>query len=252
MWTDTRRGKQEIFYGQIPFTDSGGGNAPANDSCQSPRAIDALPYIDNLDTSLATSSPDDPALCAGDQGANSVWYSFTSVADTVYGVESSASDFDTILSVYTGACGALNQIACDDDSGPGSGSLLTFAARAGQTYLIEAAGKGSGGRLRLRLGAPTITSVNYTLAPDGSDSLKIQGAGFAENNTRVTIRVGSDDLDLPTIFYAERQGDGTATTIFATRKKLKKKVKRGRTVIVTVESPLGRNNISLPFSFTRP
>ncbi|MEW6209515.1 MAG: sialidase family protein [Acidobacteriota bacterium] len=252
MWTDTRRGKQEIFYGQIPFTDSGGGNAPANDSCQSPRVINTLPYLDNLDTGLATSSPDDPVLCAGNQGTHSVWYSFTSAVDTVYGVDSFTSDFDTTVSVYTGACGALTQIACDDDSGPGSGSLLAFAARAGQTYLIEVAGKGSGGGLRLRLGAPTITSVEYTLAPNGSNALKIQGAGFAENNTRVTIRVGSDDLDLPTIFYAERQGDGTATTIFATRKKLKKKVKRGRTVIVTVESPLGRNSLSIPFSFTRP
>lgn len=254
MWADTRRGKQEIFYGQIPFLDSGGGDdAPLNDSCQTPRVIDTLTYLDNLDTMLATTSPDDPVLCAGDQGTHSVWYTFTPVVNTVYGIDSFTSDFDTVLSVYTGACGALTQIACDDDSGPGNSSLLTFTAIAGQTYLIEATGKGSGGTLRLRLGAPTITSVEYTSAPDDSNALKIQGAGFAENNARVTIRVGSDDLDLPTVFYVgDRQGDGTVTTIFATRKKLKKKVKRGRTVIVTVESPLGQNSVSIPFSFTRP
>lgn len=254
MWADTRRGRQEIFYGQIPFTDSGGGgDAPLNDSCQTPRVIDTLTYLDNLNTLLATSSPDDPVLCAGNQGTHSVWYRFTPSVNTVYGIDSFTSDFDTTVSVYTGACGALTQIACDDDSGPGLSSLLTFAVMAGQTYLIEAAGKGSGGMLRLRLGAPTITSVEYTSAPDGSKALKIQGAGFVENNTRATIRVGSDDLDLPIIFYTgDRQGDGTVTTIFATRKKLKKKVKSGRTVIVTVESPSGQNNISIPFSFTRP
>ncbi len=253
MWADTRRGKQEIFYGQIPFTDSGGGgDVPANDSCQSPRVINNLPYLDNLDTTLAASSADDPVLCAGNQGTHSVWYSITPAVDTVYGIDSFTSDFDTTVSVYTGACGALTQVACDDDSGPGNSSLLTFIARAGQTYLIEVAGKGSGGNLRLRLGAPTITSVEYTAAPDGSKALKIVGAGFAENNTRATLRVGSDDLDLPTIFYRDRQGDGTVTTIFATRKKLKKKVKSGRTVIITIESPLGQNILSIPFSFTRP
>ncbi|HEY7546091.1 MAG TPA: sialidase family protein [Blastocatellia bacterium] len=253
MWTDTRRGKQEIFYGQIPFSDSGGGeDGPLNDSCQTPRIIDALTYIDNLETSLATSSPDDPVLCAGDQGTHSVWYRFTPSVNTVYGLDSFGSNFDTVLSVYTGACGSLAQVACDDDSGPGNSSLLTFTASAGQTYLIEVAGKESGGMLRLRLGAPTITSVEYTPAPNGSDSLKIQGAGFAENNTRVTIHVGSNDIELPTIFYTgDRQSDGTVTTIFATKKKLKKKVKRGKTVVVTVESPLGQNNLSIPFPFTR-
>jgi hypothetical protein len=257
MWTDTREGKQEIFYGQVPFTDTGGGgNAPPNDSCQTPRDILGLGLLNNLDTTDATSSPDDPVSCTGSRDTHTVWYRFTPTVDTTYGVETFLSNHDTVVSVYTGACGGLTRVACNDDfsavSGIGTRSLLTFSAVAGQTYLIEAAGKGSGGRLFLRFGAPTITAVDYTAAPDGSTALKITGAGFADGNCRVTIRAGDQDIELPTIFYVgERQGDQTVTMIFATKKKLKKTVKRGRTILVTVESPAGSNLTSVPFQFTR-
>ncbi|MEK6322062.1 MAG: hypothetical protein AABN33_10295 [Acidobacteriota bacterium] len=44
--------------------------------------------------------------------------------------------------------------------------------------------------------------------------------------------------------------NGTDTTLFATKKKLKKLVKRGN-LLVRVESPAGSGNISNKFLFTR-
>ena len=93
----------------------GGGNEPANDSCQSPRVISSLPYQDELDTKNATSAADDPASCAGNQAQKTVWYSITPSVDTVYGIDTLASDYDTVVSVFTGACGSLTPVACNDN-----------------------------------------------------------------------------------------------------------------------------------------
>jgi hypothetical protein len=268
LWTDTRREKQEIFFGKIDFEPSsdpgdgggggggGGGNEPANDSCQSPRAISSLPYQDELDTKNATSAADDPASCAGNQAQKTVWYSITPSADTVYGIDTLASDYDTAVSVFTGACGSLTAVACNDNfenaGNSPTRSLLTFAANAGVTYLIEVSGKGSGGILKFRLGYPTITGVEYTTAPDGSEALRITGAGFVNGNVEVIVTKKGDPNIMTTIFFVVPiQGDNTVTAMFATKKKLKKLVKKKKTVEVRIESPVASGRQSNTFSFTR-
>jgi hypothetical protein len=253
LWTDTRNGKQEIFYGKVVFEESGGGGGvtPANDSCQTPQTVAALPFTDNRDTSGATPSPDDPQLCSGGMGTNTVWYSFTPLVNTVFGLDSVNSTYDTVLSVYSGSCGSLTPVACNDDF-QGTRSVLTFAATGGTTYLIEASGKGGGGSLALRLGFPTVTGVEYTTGPNGKKSLRITGAGFANGTATVVVRKDGVDEALPTNFFTSApQGDGTVTQMFATKKKLKKLVKKGLPVLITVESPSGSGRKSAPFTFTR-
>ena len=272
LWTDTRNGKQEIFYGQVPFEPQGGGGGgdttPANDDCLLARDLNSLaqsPISENLDIRSATSGLGDPVTCSGSQGTQTVWYKFTSTVDTVYGIETFSSDFDTVLSVYTGNCGALTQVACNDDFGTTptirTRAILTFTARAGTTYFIEASAKGNNaGTLRFRFGVPTITDVQYKKGPDGSKSLKITGAGFADGNSKVFIRLLSDvntEIELPTVTSSgARQGDATVTTLFATKNKLKKQVKPGNSMLVTVRSmvpgPFGTTTIeSVPFQFSR-
>ena len=264
LWADTRNQKQEIYYGAVEYVPSGGGgggggggNTPANDLCATPRAIVNLPFNDAMDTRTATSAADDPASCSGSPDANSVWYSFTANADTTYGVDTVGSDYNTVLSVYTGSCGNLTRLACSDDFGSAitesNRSVLTFAARTGTTYLIEVSGKGSGGNLKLRIGYPTITNVEYTLAPDESEALRITGAGFVGDNTALIVqRDGEDTLLNRYFFTATRQGDGTYAEFFGTKKKLRKLVKPNREVIIRVESPAGGNRVSIPFTFRRP
>ncbi|MGH9765260.1 MAG: hypothetical protein ACREAC_30870, partial [Blastocatellia bacterium] len=159
-----------------------------------------------------------------------------------------------VLGVYTGACGTLTQVACNDDFGNNLGkqSLLTFQAQSLTTYLIEVTGKGSGGALHLRVGFPTVTSISFGTGPDGSKSLKLSGAGFVVNNAQVTVTVSGVDNVLPTSsFTGTTLPDGTTTSMFATKPKLKKLVKVGLPVTVKVESPVGSGSTSIPLSFTR-
>lgn len=256
LWTDTRGGqKQEIYYGQIAFDSTGEPpRGTPGDACSAARAITSLPFQENTDTRTATLSPDDPVSCSGSKDSNTVWYSITPGINTVYGIDATSSDYDTVVSVYTGACGALAPITCNDNFGNGAAnrSLLIFAARAGTEYFIEISGKVSGGLLRLSLGKPVITGVEYTSAPDGSDALKITGAGFRDGDVAVTVsRDGEPNLMTTIISASERQDDGSVTALYATKRKLKKLVKRGRTLVISIESPAGSGRISNQFVFTR-
>jgi hypothetical protein len=258
MWADTRRGKQEILYSQLDFGSSlppPPPNGLPSDSCESPRSITSLPYLDTLNTASATLSLQDPVSCTGSPDTNTVWYAFTPTISSTYGVDTSLSDYDTVVSVYTGVCGSLVRAACSDDFGnpPGRANraLLTFNATAGVTYLIEVSGKGSGGLLRIRAGYPTITGIEFTTGPDDSKALRITGAGFSVGTIAVTAQLDGEDIALPNIFDAgPTLPDGTETAFYASKKKLKKLVKRG-SLLVTVESPAGSGNLSNSFLFTR-
>jgi hypothetical protein len=129
--------------------------------------------------------------------------------------------------------------------------VLTFPATAGVPYLIVASGKGGGGVLKIRVGYPTITGVEYTPAPDGSDALRITGAGFHAGSAAVTVELNGEDIALPNIFSAGPPlPDGSDSSFYATKKKLRKLVKRG-SLLVRVETPAGSGNVSNSFLFTR-
>jgi hypothetical protein len=200
---------------------------------------------------------DDPTACSGNQGQKTVWYAFTPTANSWFGIDTNASDYDTVVSVYRGTCGSLTQVACNDDfsnavSNPNR-ALLVFQAQAGTTYLIEASGKTGGGLLKLRLGNPTITNVEFKKDPNGEKALRITGAGFTDGTATVSVIKDGNLTVLPTLtFSGEKQGDGTVISLFATVKKLKKLVKSGETVTVTIESPAGSGRLSNQFLFTRP
>lgn len=44
---------------------------------------------------------------------------------------------DINLAVYSGACGSLTQIGCDEDSGPGFYPQITFSGTPGSTYYVQ-------------------------------------------------------------------------------------------------------------------
>lgn len=70
------------------------------------------------------------------------WYAYTPSADGVATASlcSSASSSDTVLSVFSGACGGL-RVSCDDDACSFAGpSQVEFGVRGGNTYLIRISG----------------------------------------------------------------------------------------------------------------
>ncbi len=72
----------------------------------------------------------------------SIWFSWTAPADTTVTFDTFGSNFDTVLSAYTGtAVKNLTLVAQNDDATPDlSQSRITFAAAAGTTYYIAVDG----------------------------------------------------------------------------------------------------------------
>lgn len=123
------------------------GPATPGDECAGALPISCNGYAE-VDLATTTSNPSDPIFpCrfgGAGAGLNSAWFSFvasrTSVRLSTRQMVGSTAD-DTLLALYSGTCGALTQIACDDDSfGPGLLSSLTANnLTVGQTYLVQLA-----------------------------------------------------------------------------------------------------------------
>ncbi len=126
---------------------------PPGDDCAQARDISELPFVDNLDTSQATVEVGDPPLSCGTSGrdTHTVWYAFTAPADGTMTASTAASTYDTVLAVFTGTCGALEEIACDDDGLPRAASFVSFGVTQGARYLVEIASflSSPGGTLNL-------------------------------------------------------------------------------------------------------
>jgi hypothetical protein len=75
-----------------------------------------------------------------------LWYCYTASCTGDVTVSLAGSSYDTMLAVYKGCeCypSVSNLIGCNDDFGSGTSSQLTFAATAGNQYLIEVGGYSS-------------------------------------------------------------------------------------------------------------
>jgi hypothetical protein len=119
-----------------------------------PNEITVLPYTETIETGLATSVASDPlqSCTAGgpSQNFNSVWYAFTAPAAMTLVVDTVGTSYNTVLTVYSGTCGALTELACSDNSPTlGTRSRIGIALGAGEAVLIEATkfGSGTGGTL---------------------------------------------------------------------------------------------------------
>ena len=116
----------------------------ANDQCAGAAPLtDAMPVT--MSTASATSTGDPTPSCQSNAGKG-VWFTYTApgTGDVLAGT--CGSDFNTVLAVYSGACGSLAAVACNDNNGPscfGSRASVRFSATAGVTYHLLAAGYAS-------------------------------------------------------------------------------------------------------------
>lgn len=99
------------------------GTPPPNDDFANAILITSNPFADTQDNSAGSQEPGEPpAPCAaplpGFGNFHSIWYRFTPTANVTVTVDTNGSNFDTVLSVWTGAAvNALSNVACDDDGG---------------------------------------------------------------------------------------------------------------------------------------
>ncbi|MEC9476521.1 MAG: hypothetical protein VX764_05720 [Planctomycetota bacterium] len=124
---------------------------PANDECAD--AFVASVGVTDIYNINATDSADpwDPAPCTGGDMLADIWYSFTAPEDGTASFSTcDPGSWDTDLSINTGACGALTQIACSGDAGDGTGNggacqawyseITGLAVTGGETYYVRIGG----------------------------------------------------------------------------------------------------------------
>jgi len=104
-----------------------------------------------MSTTNATSTGDPVPICGSNVGKG-VWFYFQSPSDGNATISTCGSDFDTVLQVYSGGCGSLFPVACNDSFGPSCPGLLQasvqFDASAGTAYFIFVGGNnGASGTL---------------------------------------------------------------------------------------------------------
>lgn len=109
---------------------------PANDNFADARTI----RVDSTEvdgTNIgATLENGDRRSVAGVSTSHTVWYRWTAPFSGLARIDTCASDYDTILGVYTGsALGSLSRVT-DNDDACGTGSKVTFNATENRTYHI--------------------------------------------------------------------------------------------------------------------
>ena len=150
--------------------------APTNDDYSAAIAVESVPFTTTIDTSDATSDPTDPTGCYNN---GSVWFSFTPARDMWIQADTIGSNYNTVLSAWTGDQGALTLVGCNDNY-YSQDARLAFTVNAGTTYRFMAGyccgnGRDGGGSLRF--------SVKEVLPPandDFADAIPVGALPYAE------------------------------------------------------------------------
>ncbi len=112
---------------------------PPNDLISNPESISGVGNTYSLRTTRATSSIDDPSInnCGIDQGAGTVWYTYTPATNTAISIDTFGSDYNTFVAVWINTGSGLYAIACNDDSNNTEQSQLAIQVQKDTTYYIE-------------------------------------------------------------------------------------------------------------------
>lgn len=147
--------KVVMIIGAAMFAGLAGGTGfaqvPANDECAGAASIGPLPYHTAQNTRLATPNPGDRSLPCADSGrGKTVWYRYTADIDRVVvftSYFSTPGDYDVAFGLYTGSCGSLTEVACNDDIAQGQVRQAEFTVhvQAGVTYTLQVAEWNGGG-----------------------------------------------------------------------------------------------------------
>jgi len=109
---------------------------PTNDECADAIAV-SVPSS-TLGTTIAANGPDFGAACGTAVSAPGVWYKAIGTGRTLTASTCGTADYDTKISVFTGACDDLVCVGGNDDGSgcPGFSSSYTWGAECGVEYLI--------------------------------------------------------------------------------------------------------------------
>ncbi len=120
------------------------GENVVNDSC-----ANAIPLANSVIMAMGNifSTTDGPPSSCRVQAGKDIWYSFIAPCDGTLTLDTCSSSFDTVLTIYTGSCGALTEVpgGCNDDAEAGNcvgtnASRVSCAVTRATTYRIKVSG----------------------------------------------------------------------------------------------------------------
>jgi subtilisin family serine protease len=166
---------------------------PANDDFANATAFPVASTTTLTGSSVnATPEPGEPAHADVGYGS-SVWWRFTAPSDGRVVLTTQGSDFDTVLAVYTGALGALREIAANDDD-PDDFTLTSrvdVAVRSGTTYHVAVDGfDGDAGSIRLNVS--WTPSGADTVAPTFPTGATVQASGATQSSVQLSWPPATD------------------------------------------------------------
>jgi translation initiation factor IF-1 len=167
-----------------------------------PTVISSLPFSETVDVSEATASSTDPDC---EQSGHTVWYSYTPADDIRLEVDTSASNWDTVVAVYEGD--DLNPVICTDSP------VARFDAKAGATYRVMIGSWYDGPSTVLVVSvdeAPPALQVAARIADQGRIS-KLTGAA----RLKVRVRCSVEANAYVSGHVKQRQGDRIITGSFS-------------------------------------
>lgn len=174
--TRTLKGSQPLDTKKS--ADTSAALRPENDRC-----LDAVPVQDGTFQAVTcNASRDGINSCTPDALAPDVWYKYTAGFEGNLVINTLGSNYDTLLSVYTGCPGnRLNEIGCNDDCGS-PGSCLTIPVSIGQTYYLRISGfQDSSGAFSLNISAEGFVGGRITDKQTGQPLAGVQVLLYTRN-----------------------------------------------------------------------
>jgi len=135
-----------------------------NDTCEAaevvvfPNSSDPFAHaVFKRSANLITFSDNIPSPSCSGGGRDAVWKVLPTVGTTGrrFTVASDGSNFDTILSAFSGSCSNLTQVACTNEFLGVQGERLTFVTDGTNTFFIVGEGAlGQYGKLKIKITSP--------------------------------------------------------------------------------------------------
>lgn len=164
---------------------------------------------------MTTSSPGFSCVASG---GNDMWFAWMAAESGDALIATCGADFDTVLEAYSGSCGSLTSLACNDDS-CGLQSRITFPVTMGTTYFIRVGGFAAAtGNFPLEIGVsePPLTLADIQVAGLGAlkGSFDVSGPtsnalmlGVAHLDGRYYVSGGNNGPNPNTVFVFDEGGN---------------------------------------------
>ncbi len=155
------------------------GPSPTNDVCSAAKVIPTSSFSEAFSAVGFTQDPNEPQPCGPAIGATA-WYKFVAPSYGTALISLCSSNYDTVLAVYTGACGSFTNRYCNDNTAScgvgGTASKLTSVQMTkATTYWIQVGASGGYGS------QPGAAQIDFTFtAGSNGDANGVGGVNSAD------------------------------------------------------------------------